>query len=138
MKKMFFCLVVIFTCVSLPTLAQEFITVKQVCPQCWGYGAVATFYGPARCPSCMGNGVIQLTYRNPYYIPSDVSFRGNASHYMRTGRTVHVICTTGTDKGSYYIYLNSGKEFIKFSNTWIRLYGGRFRYNGNDYTYKYN
>ena len=85
MKKSIF-LLFVFACLSVVSNAQEFITVPQKCPQCWGYGALSTYYGPVTCPSCGGHGAIQVTYRNPYYNPNNISFRGETSDgYIRKG-----------------------------------------------------
>lgn len=111
-----------------------YITVTQRCPQCLGWGALSTMYGPVRCPSCGGCGAIQATYKNPYYVPSGPSFN---SHYTPTSHSVHVRCTTGTDKGFFKVYLSGGDKYIKFSNHWVALGNGYFTYNGNSYVFTY-
>lgn len=58
----------------------------------------------------------------------------NTGNYTRTGSSVAVYTESGTFKGNYPVYLNSGKKYIDFQNTWICIQGkSRFSYAGNWY-----
>lgn len=121
--------------------AQQYIQVKRACPQCMGYGAVTSYYGPVYCPSCGGCGYFVATVLNPNYNPygSNVNFQGTANNgtYTRTSSSVIVYAEGGCNKGTYAIYLHCGKKYIYFSNTWICIQGkSRFGYNGNWYVIK--
>ena len=121
--------------------AQQYVTVKRACPQCMGYGAVISYYGPVRCPSCGGRGYFVATVQNPNYntYGSNVNFQGTANNgtYTRTSYSVSVSTENGYGKGSYSIYLHGGQKYIYFSNTWICIQGkSRFAHNGNWYVIK--
>lgn len=121
--------------------AQQYINVKHACPQCLGYGVVASYYGPVYCPSCGGCGYVIATIPNPDYNPygNNVSFQGasNDGTYMRTSYSVSIYTESGHSKGIYAIYLHNSKSYIYFSNTWICIQGkSRFGYNGNWYVIK--
>ena len=121
--------------------AQQYINVKRACPQCMGYGAVTSYYGPVRCPSCSGRGYFVVTIQNPNYNPygGNVSFQGTANNgtYTRTSNSVTVCTEDGYTKGTYAIYLHGGQKYISFFNTLVCIQGkSRFGYKGNWYVIK--
>lgn len=135
MKKLAFFLVFFLGVVEMVAQSNTpYITVTQRCPQCMGWGALSTMYGPVKCPSCRGCGAFQAKYRNPNYVPTGPSFN---SHYTPTSHSVHVRCTTGADKGFYKVYLSGGGKYIKFNNHWVALGNGYFTYNRNSYVFTY-
>lgn len=114
MKK-FIILSLLIACLRIAVNAQEFITVPQRCPQCWGNGLVASYYGPVRCPGCGGYGVIQVTVRNPNYT---VSFKNNG--YIHKGTISLKRVVGGTyDKFEYYVKGTIG--YAKYRNTYYPL-----------------
>ena len=121
MKK-FIILSLLIACLGVAVNAQEFITVPQRCPQCWGNGLVASYYGPVRCPGCGGYGVIQVTVRNPNY-NSNVSFRGNNSDgYIHKGTIRLQRVISGTyDHFDYYV--KRGVGYVKYHGLYYSLSG---------------
>ena len=105
--------------------AQEFITVTQACPQCWGYGMVTSYYGPVYCPGCGGMGRIQMTIRNPYYNPNNVSFQGaNNDGYIPNGKITLKRVISGTcDTFDYYV--KGDCEYVKYKGRYYSLKGNR-------------
>lgn len=132
MKKSIF-LFLVFASLSVVSNAQEFITVTQRCPQCWGYGALSTYYGPVTCPSCAGHGAIQMTYRNPYYNSNNVSFRGETSDgYIYKGTiTLRRVLSGGRDKFDFY--RKGGIGYAKYRGLFYRLDGLHVTINGIQY-----
>ena len=140
MKRIALILVMAFVFVA-GVNSQQYINVKRACPQCMGYGAVTSYYGPVCCPSCGGRGYFVATILNPNYNPygRNVNFQGAANNgsYTRTSYSVTVYTEDGYKKGNYAIYLHGGQKYISFSNTWICIQGkSRFGYNGNWYVIK--
>lgn len=140
MKRIAIILVMAFVFVA-GVNAQLYINVKRACPQCMGYGAVTSYFGPVCCPSCGGRGYLVATILNPNYNPygRNVNFQGAANNgtYTRTSYSVTVYTEDGYKKGNYAIYLHGGQKYISFSNTWICIQGkSRFGYNGNWYVIK--
>lgn len=140
MKRLVIIMVMVLGFV-VTTNAQQYINVKCTCPQCMGYGVVASYYGLVYCPSCCGRGYFVTTIPNPNYNPygSNVNFQGAAHNatYTRTSYSVTVYTEDGYNKGSYAVYLHNGKNYISFYNTWICIEGKRrFGYNGNWYVIK--
>lgn len=124
-----------FFAIFLSVNAQEDACIKQMCPQCKGYGAVVTYYGPMCCPSCGGNGIVMLIVPNSSY-RQNISFQGVSGNdvYTRTNYSVTVYTESGHCKGRFSIYLHHSKQYIDFYNTWICIQGkSRFGYNGNWY-----
>lgn len=136
MKKLI-CIVTLVYAGILSIYAQQYVNVKQVCPQCQGYGVIASYYGPIYCPICGGNGAVVVTVPNPEY--NNVTFQSmqNDGTYSRTSSTVTIYTESGHCKGSYLIYLSHGVKYICFNSTWICIQGkSRFSFNGNCYIIK--
>ncbi len=58
----------------------------------------------------------------------------NDGSYTRTSHSVTVICESGTNKGSFAVYLHRGQKYINFNGSWICIQGvSSFTYNGNRY-----
>lgn len=137
MKKIMCLLTMVFVCI-LSANAQQYVNVKQMCPQCMGYGAVASYYGPVYCSVCGGSGAVVVTIANPQYY-NNISFQGaqNSGSYSRTSSVVVIYTEAGICKGNYYVYLHQGQRYINFCNTWICIQGkSRFGYCGNWYIIK--
>ena len=61
----------------------------------------------------------------------------NDGTYTRTRYSVSIYTEDGHPKGTYSFYLNHGKRYIDFNNTWICIQGkSRFGYCGNWYVIK--
>ena len=61
----------------------------------------------------------------------------NNGTYSRTNKSVLIYTQSGHPKGSYTIYLHSGKKYINFKNRWICIQGKqRFACDGNWYVVK--
>lgn len=61
----------------------------------------------------------------------------NDGTYTRTNNDVHVVCSTGSDKGDFDVFLHHGDKYIDFQNHWIKIEGKtRFSLNGNTYIIK--
>lgn len=97
--------------------SQEFIQVPQVCPQCCGYGAVATPYGPAYCPTCGGHGKVLVTVRNPNYQYQqngyNVSFGSNynSDGYIYKGE-IYLTRVVSGKKEKFYLFNKGGVDYI--------------------------
>ncbi len=138
MKKAI-CISVMFFSFLLSVNAQQYVNVKQACPQCNGYGVVTTYYGPMYCPNCGGSGAVIITVPNPSY-SQNISFQGapNNGTYTRTNSSVIIYTESGHCKGRFSIYLHHGNKYIDFYDNWICIQGkNRFGYKGNWYVIKW-
>jgi len=66
MRKIVLILTVLVCC-AVESFSQQYITIKQPCMQCNGYGTIMTMYGLVYCPNCRGNGGFLVTVPNPNY-----------------------------------------------------------------------
>lgn len=92
-----------------------------------------TAYGPVFCQVCRGYGYVSVPVQN------NISFNAapNNGTYLRTSKSVGIVCETGIDKGFYSIYLKGGRQYINFKNNWICIQGvSSFAYCGNRYYVK--
>lgn len=61
----------------------------------------------------------------------------NDGTYSRTNKSVLIYTQSGHPKGSYTIYLHSGRKYINFKNRWVCIQGKqRFACDGNWYVIK--
>ena len=70
---------------------------------------------------------------------SNVSFghAPNDGTYLNTGKDVNIQCSTGTNKGTFDVFLHNGVKYIDFQNQWIKIDGKQsFFLNGNTYYIK--
>ena len=84
--------------------------------------------------------VININARNSASLCSTTEMEISAPNdgsYTRTQYSVSVYTDSGHFKGKYSIYLQKGKKYIDFCNTWICIQGkSRFGYSGNWYVIK--
>lgn len=75
----------------------------------------------------------QVFWECPYTDAAyNISFGGG--YYSPTNNYVNIQSETGAKKGQYKVYLNDGKKYINFYDTWICIQGKqRFHFSGNWY-----
>ena len=75
---------------------------------------------------------------------NSIPFLGGSTPSFDSGKDVHIVCETGTDKGYFDVYLKDGKKYIKFGNgsrsdwsNWVLIQGKMsFVWRGNRYYIK--